>query len=88
MFLIRYKQRGGLLLYLTTKDSSVRDSLGKVSNLRINLAHRTTSEKHKFITTSITFHWSPFVKYLVYDKPKIKFMPSSKQIEHNRRQQH
>jgi hypothetical protein len=75
-----------LLLFSTAKDIFVRDIVGKAPNIPVNLADRTnsSSEKHKFITSSITFHWSPFVTCLAYGKPKIKFMPSCTQIEHNK----
>ena len=82
VFLFRYTQRGGdtLILFSTAKDSFLRDIVGEAPNLPVNLADRTnsSSEKHKFITASISFHWSPFVTCLAYDKPKIKFMPSCK----------
>jgi hypothetical protein len=34
-----------------------------------------------YVTASITFHWSLFVRCSVYKKPKVKFILSSKEIE-------
>jgi hypothetical protein len=75
-----------LLLLSTTKDIFMRDGVGNVPNLWVNLADGTdsSSEKHKLITASINCHSSPFVSCLVYDKRKIEFMPNCKQTELNK----
>jgi hypothetical protein len=73
----------------TTELSSIEEiGVGLDGVSRTKLAEKSYKSSQEVpIIASITFQWSPFVRCPVYDKPRLKFVHSSNQIEDNRKRQ-
>lgn len=64
------------------------DNMCGVSDLFTSFAEKDIGpvKEQKSVTASITFHCLPFFGCSVCNKPKVKFMHSSSQIEHKKTQ--
>jgi hypothetical protein len=80
------KLRKAEIVSWSDKNSFDLDIMGRIPYLWGSHEEKVyfSCQKHILVSASVTLHWLPFVKCLVYIKPKVTFMHCSNRVERKR----